>query len=69
MGTGSRRSTNSGNGAIFRARGDMVHGGGGGNPALVDLVGMEGKRVRIRGAVMHKVGPDVRWMTFEEGTT
>ena len=43
-GTGSRRSPNGKNGAFFNARGDMVHGGGGGNLTLIDLVSMEGKR-------------------------
>ena len=67
--TGCRRSTNGKNGAFFRARGDIVHSGGGGNPTLIDLVSTEGKRERIRGPVMHEVGPDVRWKMFEEGTT
>ena len=59
MGTGSRRSKNGENGAFFRARGDMVHGGG--NLTLIDLVGLECKRERIRGPVMHLEGPDVGW--------
>ena len=41
LGTGSRRRKNVENGAIFRARGDMVHGG---NSTLIDLVSTEGKR-------------------------
>ena len=46
----------------------MVHGKGKGNSALVDLVGTEVKRERIRGPFMHQVGPDVRWKMLEEGT-
>ena len=46
-GTGSRRSTNGKNGAFFRVRGDMVHGGGGGNLTLIDLIGTEGKKERV----------------------
>ena len=46
----------------------MVHGEGGGNPTLIDLVSLEGKRERIRGPAMQEVGPDIRWKTFEEGT-
>ena len=67
-GTGSRRSMNGQNWAVIRG-GDIVHCGGGGNSTLIDLVGMESKRERVRGPVMHQVGPDVRWKTFEEGTT
>ena len=67
--TGSRRSTKDKNGAFIRARGDMVHGEGGGNLTLIDLISTEGKRERIRGPVMHQVGPDIRWKTFAEGTT
>ena len=55
------------NRAFSRTRGDMVHGGGGGNSTLIDLFGTEGKRERIRGPIMHLVGPDVRWKTLEEG--
>ena len=46
MGMGSRRSTNGEKRAFFRARGDMVHGGGGGYPTLIDHVSKESNRER-----------------------
>ena len=68
-GTGIRRSMNGKNRAFCRARGDMVHRGGGRNLILIDLVGAEDKKERIRGPVMHQVGHDVRWKMLVEGTT
>ena len=46
-GTGSRRSTNGKNKALIRSGGDIVHGGGGGNSGLINLVHAEGKKERV----------------------
>ena len=46
-GTGSRRSMNSKKGALIRVGGDIVQGRGRGNSALINLVGVEGKRERV----------------------
>ena len=42
-----RRSINGKNWALIRGRGYMVHGGGGGNSALIYLVGEEGQREEV----------------------
>ena len=47
-GTGSRRSTYGEKRAVIRGRGNIVHGGGGGNSTVIDLLGMEGKRESLR---------------------
>ena len=52
-GTENRRSMNGKNGALMRVGGDIVHGGGGGNLALLNLVGTEGQGEREIGRVMH----------------
>ena len=56
------------NGTLIRGRGDIVHGRGRGNLALVDLTSMEGQRKRVCGPVMQQVGPDIRWETLEEAS-
>ena len=51
--TENRRSMNGKNGALMRVEGDIVHGGGGGNLALINLVSTEGQGEREIGWVMH----------------
>ena len=68
MGTGCRRGTDGENRALFRGGGDVVQGGGGGDLALVDLIGGEGQRHRVLGPVIHQVGPDISWQMLEKGT-
>ena len=53
---------------VYEGDRDVFYGRGRGNSALVYFVSMEGPRKRVSGPVMHQVGPDIRWKTFEEGS-